>query len=204
MLSQATSSAIGVFEDLLNRRMATGVHTTEDGVRYTFFAALLKSGTAPEKVALEYPHPKIKRAQIDTVLFDGIGQPALAIEFKYDREIPSGSATPRPMKAGDLFADLVRLSQFPDPCERLFVYVTDSIMANYLRGQPKPLSDFFNLSPGEFLDLTSGSFVNLTKTFREQMGVWPAQLRIVNAAKRELPRAHHLRVYEIQLPDAQE
>jgi hypothetical protein len=50
MLNQTTSGVIGVFEDLLITRMATGVHTTEDGVRYTFFAALLKSGFPPEKV----------------------------------------------------------------------------------------------------------------------------------------------------------
>jgi hypothetical protein len=195
---------ISVFEDLLITRMATGIHTTEDGVRYTFFAVILKSGLPPEKVALEYPHPKTTRAQLDTVLVDGNGQPTLAVEFKYDREIPSGSATPRPMKAGDLFADLIRVSQFSDPCERLFVYVTDSIMATYLRSQPKPLSDFFSLSPGQTLDLTPGLFVDLTKTFQDRMGIWPAQLRIVNVAKRELPRAHHLRIYEIQPPEAEE
>lgn len=204
MLSEAISAAIGAFEELLIRRMASGVHTSEDGVRYTFFAALAKSGFSPEQVALEYPHPNVKRAQVDTVVLDETGRPALAVEFKYDRDIPSGAATPRPMKAGDLFADLIRLSQFRDPCERLFVYVTDSIMANYLRNQPRPLSDFFTLPPGMSLDLTPASFAELTKTFRGRMGIWPAELRIVNAAKQELPRAHHLRVYEVQLLSKQE
>ena len=73
------------FAQLLRKRFGQGVHTTEDSIRYTFFAALLaKSDLEAQDVVLEYPHPQIPGAKVDTLLTSDRGAPVV-IEFKYDR-----------------------------------------------------------------------------------------------------------------------
>ena len=45
------------FAQLLRKRFGQGAYTTEDSIRYTFFAALLvKSDFEAQDVVLEYPH----------------------------------------------------------------------------------------------------------------------------------------------------
>ena len=57
------------FAQLLRKRFGQGVYTTEDSIRYTFFAALLaKSDLEAQDVVLEYPHPQIPGAEVDTLL----------------------------------------------------------------------------------------------------------------------------------------
>ena len=89
IVNEQTRSAIREFQELLTTRFNRGVHTTEDGVRYTFFAALMRAGFSPDEIALEFPHTATKGKEIDTVIVDEAGLPAAAIEFKYDRAIPS-------------------------------------------------------------------------------------------------------------------
>lgn len=60
-------SVFALFGDMLETRLLNEVFSTEDSVRYTFFAALLGAGALrPEQIILEYPHPVIARAEIDT------------------------------------------------------------------------------------------------------------------------------------------
>jgi hypothetical protein len=102
-----------VFEDfsaLLTRRFDRRVPTTEDSIRYTFFAALMNTGFQPEQVVIEFKHPSIPGAEIDTVIVADNRLPAVALEFKYDRV--ANSTSPKPQKAGALFADLSRLLRF--------------------------------------------------------------------------------------------
>ena len=83
-------NAASNFADLLRVRFENAVPTTEDSVRYTFFAGLLRAGLQPHEIVLEHRHDAIAGAEIDTFI-PGIGTgPAVAIEFKYDRGIPSG------------------------------------------------------------------------------------------------------------------
>ena len=50
------------FSDLLFSRLDKDVFTTENSVRYTFFAALQESGQfQPVDAILEFPHPDIER-----------------------------------------------------------------------------------------------------------------------------------------------
>src|SRR5437899_2686070 len=126
-------NVIAAFADLLRIRFETGVLTTEDSIRYTFFAALLaETALKPNDIVLEYPHPQIHGAKIDTFIPSYNGKP-VAIEFKYDRLIPSGAAIPRPQNAGELFKDIWRLMQFAPVTEanRILVFCTDAIMIKY-------------------------------------------------------------------------
>src|SRR5207302_4080338 len=86
--------AIKAYVTFLNRRLSAGVHTTEDSIRYTFYAALLEEGVRPEDVILEDRHSNIERALVDTLILDANRRPAIAIEFKYDRSIPGGGNQP--------------------------------------------------------------------------------------------------------------
>ena len=47
------TQAIAAFVPLLKTRLSASIFTTEDSVRYTFFAALLHAGVQPEQVVLE-------------------------------------------------------------------------------------------------------------------------------------------------------
>lgn len=88
------------FENYLRERIGTGLHLTEDSVRYSFFAALTDSCSIRQhEIVLELPHPSIPNAEIDTY----IKSPELDayIEFKFHRI--SNSTSPKPQKAGSLF-----------------------------------------------------------------------------------------------------
>ena len=56
------AQAIAAFVPLLEKRLNSGIFTTEDSVRYTFFAALLHTGVQPEQVVLEAPYRDIDGA----------------------------------------------------------------------------------------------------------------------------------------------
>lgn len=74
-----SSSIFRAFAELLRRRRDSGVMTTEGSVRYTFFATLAGDALLPERVVLEYPHPTIARAEIDTVILAADGGVAVRV-----------------------------------------------------------------------------------------------------------------------------
>jgi hypothetical protein len=74
---------------------------------------------------------------------DSVG---VAVEFKYDRSIPSGKNAPRTQKAGKVFHDLFRLGQIAPGMRRLFVYVTAREMATYFANPKNRLREFFTLA----------------------------------------------------------
>jgi len=81
--------ALESFAELIDQRIKRGACTTEDSVRYTFFVALTAAlGIAPDELVLEQAHPRIRGAEIDTFIPD-LGGRAVAVEFKYDRAVPS-------------------------------------------------------------------------------------------------------------------
>jgi hypothetical protein len=189
--------AASEFANLLRIRFEKTVPTTEDSIRYTFFAALLRAGLQPHEIVLEHRHDAIVGAEIDTFIpGDGTGQ-AVAIEFKYDRAIPSGRNQPKTMKAGAVVKDMGRLRQVQSDCLRFFIYVTDQEMATYWRNERNGLSQIFSLRPSESLDLSSELLDEMPATFRAQLKGWSGPLRLVNVCSEDLPRSNYLRMFEV-------
>lgn len=186
------------FAALLDRRLRAGAPTSEDSIRYTFFAALVTAGgLAPEEVVLEYPHPAIPRAKIDTWLPEYQGS-AVAIEFKYDRDLPGGRNIPRTQKAGALFKDLYRLVQVIEQtgARGLFVYVTNAQMASYLANPQNGLNGFYELVPGAMLRIDSALLRSRAQTFRNAVGT-EFTANITGKLQAALADQHALRIYEV-------
>ncbi|NDB47124.1 MAG: hypothetical protein EB163_07530, partial [Nitrososphaeria archaeon] len=135
------------FGEFLDERLTKQVFTTEDSIRYTFFYCLTQYFSLKHtEIILEYPHPKIKGAEIDTFIKTDTGN-SQVFEFKYDRSIPSERNIPKTMKAGKLFADIFRLSLYKQAypeAKCFFIYVTDREMAVYFRNDDNNLVDFFD------------------------------------------------------------
>lgn len=187
------------FSCLLEQRLDARVFTTEDSIRYTFFAVLLRSGIRPERIILEDKHPYIKQAKVDTVILSAdYSSREIAMEFKYDRANPSGTGQPMTQQAGMIFLDLARLLKLRSVAARYFVYVTDEGLARYLASPRNRFSDFFDLSSGSELKLDKGFFSGRSRTFRESMGGRPVLATVKCMISRDLPRNHHLRIYEVK------
>jgi hypothetical protein len=189
-------SALERFGELLHTRLEKGVFTTEDAVRYTFFAALLQSGSFhPHEVIPEFRHPAIAGAQIDTWIpsFDGRG---LAVEFKYDRDIPSGRNAPRTHKAGKIFHDLYRLGEIGSEIHRVFVYLAGPEMSQYFTNAANRLTAFFALPRGHSLIVDSAFVAGRSPTFTAALGATP-NIAVSALYSRSLPRSHEVRVYEV-------
>jgi ribose 5-phosphate isomerase B len=185
--------ALERFTDLLHSRFRLEVPTTEDSVRYTFFAALCDVGVSPDRIILEYPHPSIPAARIDTVILSDQRQPHTAIEFKYDRAIPSGKPLNVTARAGAVFRDLVRLLQWRESLDRYLIYLTDSEP-----GARSSLSSIFDLKMGQRLVLTDQTFTGYAPTFHAHMKEWPMPAVLKALIGKPLPHGHHLRVYAIE------
>ncbi len=186
------------FSRLMKVRLQRSVYTTEDSVRYTFFLALLNSTSLdPHEIILEYPHPQMERALIDTYISCLRGK-SIAMEFKYDREIPSGSSVPRPMKAGAIFSDFLKLSRFSvdSKMDRLFVYCTDSIMSNYFRNPRNGHVEFFELPKGETLPIGLAYTDPKPVTFKRELG-GTLLIDLESLWSEKLPQEHELRIYRI-------
>jgi hypothetical protein len=196
-IRDAIFKAASDFADLFRIRFEKAVPTTEDSIRYTFFAALLRVGLQPHEIVLEHRHDAIAGAEIDTFI-PGIGTgPGVAIEFKYDRRIPSGRNQPRTMKAGAVISDMGHLNQVRSECLRYFIYVTDQEMATYWRNEGNRLSQIFSLRPSESLDVSSELFDKMRPTFLAKLKGWSGPLRLVSVCNEDLPRSNYSRMFEV-------
>ncbi|HEQ99462.1 MAG TPA: hypothetical protein ENO22_09010 [candidate division Zixibacteria bacterium] len=186
------------FAELLKVRIEKGVFTTEDSVRYTFFAVLLDKGQfKPEDFVLELPHNRITGAEVDTFISDYEKQ-QIVIEFKYHRSIPSGKNSPRPNKTGQLFNDIRRLLEFRLEKQgiRLLVYLTDSEMSAYMKKESNGLKEFFDMEKSEEINLSLTFFNERCKTFCDAAGgSFSAKLRC--ELNNKLPKGHDLRIYQV-------
>lgn len=194
--------SVASFIELINERLEYSVFTTEDSVRYTFFAALLKNGAVPRQVILEYPHPKIKGAAIDTWITPTkeIAGSAIAIEFKYDRPIPSGYNQPKTQKAGSVFKDLQRQALLAEDADVVpyFVYLTTVEMAKYFDNPKNGFGRLWNLEKGEQLNIDERFPNDKSKTFRAQiMAIKP--FTVIGVASSVLAGAHYLKVYQLTM-----
>ncbi len=191
---------IEIFEEfgkLLDERFEREVVTTEDSVRYTFFAALLRAGVAPDQVVLEYPHPKIDRAKIDTWL-PSYKEGSIAFEFKYDRDPPGGKNQPKTQKAGHVFKDLQRqvLVAKEIGIRSYFVYVTSKEMAVYFRNPNNGHTELWGLEKGKSLFIDEQYLSNKPKTFLNSIGAM-FKAKVVGQYGRDLSGGNYLRVYEV-------
>jgi hypothetical protein len=145
---------------------------------------------------LEYPHPAIK-GEIDTYIPSLNGKPTV-IEFKYDRDIPSGSDVPKPQNAGELFADIYRLYRLTMPTDpdRLMVYCTDRIMAQYFRNPKNGYSGFFDLAQGQTMSIGDSFISSKPNTFRKYIG-GPMSVTLECLWPEDLPSDHYLRIYRV-------
>lgn len=194
----ALTPAIDLFGELLERRLKLGVYTAEDAVRYTFFASLMQAqDLRPEDIVLEHNHGSIERAKIDTWI-PSFGGRSYAIEFKYDRQIPSGRNTPLTQKAGHIIKDLFRLAKIDATlgAEALFVYLATREMGGYFSNPNNGLADLFRLAPGSSLHIDNHYLLNRPETLRRSAGdVTPCTLTCV--CSRSLCNEHQLRVWGI-------
>jgi len=189
------------FAKLLEDRFHKGTFTTEDSIRYTFFYCLSNYGNLhPSEIILEYPHPSISNAKVDTYIPPKNNRFGLVFEFKFDRAIPSAKTAPRPQKAGKIFMDIMRLTLFPshDKIRRYFVYVTDEEMASYFQNKHNQLNDFFNLMPQQTLRVDKAYINRHSMTFVKSVGTNIVPCEIMCLLSKEFQRVMWLRVYEIK------
>lgn len=189
------------FGDLLDERFRRGVVTTEDSVRYTFFAALLGAGASPHQVVMEYPHPAIDRAKIDTWL-PSYKDGSIALEFKYDRDPPGGKNQPKTQKAGSVFKDLRRQIEVAKAVgvRSYFVYVTSEEMAVYFRNPNNGHKCFWDLEKGQELNIGEEYFENKPKTFLNTLG-GKFDAKVIGVFARSLSAGHYMRTYEVLARD---
>jgi hypothetical protein len=185
------------FSDLVDKRFKRRVVTTEDSIRYTFFASLLNSGIEPHEVILEYPHPSIPRAKVDTWLPSYEGE-QVAIEFKYDRDPPGGKNQPKTQKAGYVFRDLHRqvLLAKNTGARTYFVYVTTEEMAIYFQNPSHGYDDFFGLLQGHKMLINESYFSGKAMTFNNALG-GAFSAGVTSVLSRSLAGGNYLRAYEV-------
>lgn len=198
MRADAMHKIFSDFAELLNTRFEKGIFTTEDSVRYTLFASMLYNGLEPDNVILEFPHPKIARAQIDTWMpeFDGRN---VAIEFKYDRDPPGGKNQPKTQKAGSIFRDLRRLELVNAHSKAIcyFIYITTKEMDVYFRNSANGHNELYDLLPGAHLEIRQHYFSDKPQTFIKQLEE-PFEANVVGVLKISLAGDHFLRIYGVE------
>ena len=186
------------FADLLDIRFRKKVFTSEDAIRYTMFASMLNQGIPPDCLSLEQPHPTLLSAEIDTWLQIDDEKP-IVFEFKYDRDIPSGKNQPKTQKAGKVFNDLYRLLLVNANVgsTSYFVYVTTKEMAIYFANPSNGHNAFFDLPPGNSIEIQRDYFSGKPPTFRKNVG-GELEARIKGVLSRSLAADHSLRIYEVE------
>lgn len=185
------------FKELLEERLEK-IYTTEDSIRYLFFSTLiLGSEYKVNDMIIEYPHTSIEKAKIDTYIIPK-NKNGWAIEFKYDRRIPSNKNSPKPQKAGKLFNDLYRLINFKtnNKDRYLFIYVTDDEMGEYLSKIDNKLSTFFNLKKNEEMLIDKNFIMDKSETFIKQIE-GELKCKIICLLSENININHFLRIYEV-------
>ena len=193
------------FAEMLTERIALKIYTTEDSVRYTFFAALLNTGTCKHTdVVLEYRHPTIKDAEIDCLILQHDSRPAIAIEFKYDRVMPSEKNQPRTRRAGAALNDIFRLARIPGnvASTKYFVYVTDGEMRSYLSKPTNGFAELFGLRSGEHIGINTAWTRSFAETCLNQCREFQIDCSAVGVLKilkyHLLPSFGHLLLTELK------
>ena len=198
-------SAFVEFGRLLHERLSLGVLTTEDTIRYTLYFALTTSGGLKHiDLTLEYPHPALPGAKVDTVISKASGRESVAFEFKYDRANPGGSNQNRTQRAAKALIDLFRLVKVPAEvaATRFFVYVTDAEMAGYFRNPVNRLHELFELAEGAQHVMDRSSFRGYSRTLSTLVDPFAAECIVTRVFAVELPANHCVRIFRVSTPPA--
>ena len=201
--SEKLESIFVKFGELLDTRFSKNVFTTEDSVRYTFFYAISSEfELVPHDIVLESVHPNIDgHKEIDMLIPEKKDCPELVFEFKYDRKQPSGTNSPRPLKAGHLFADIFRQFRYKKEHQKskcFLIYVTDFEQANYLSKEENRLDDFFNLPTGQTLQINSDYVNNHSDTFVNAASTYEIhECKILSCLNMDLVNSNFIRIFEI-------
>lgn len=196
-------SAFAEFGHLLHERLSLGVLTTEDTIRYTLYVALTASGGLKHTdLILEFPHPTLQGAKVDTVVSAAVGRESVAFEFKYDRANPGGSNQNRTQRAGKAIIDLFRLVKVPTEvaATKYFVYVTDAEMAGYFRNPVNRLHELFDLAEGAHHVMGPGSFQGYSQTLTAMVNPFVADCIVARVFAAELPDNHCIRIFKVSAP----
>ena len=166
-------------------------------MRYTLFASMLHNNVDPDAVILEFPHPEVTRAQIDTWMPDFNGN-AVAIEFKYDREPPGGKNQPKTQKAGSAFQDLRRLQLVSRKTDAVcyFVYVTTKEMDVYFKNPANGHEELYKLFLGTSVEIKKGYFSDKPQTFMNNLQE-TFETNVTSELKLSLSGDHFLRIYRV-------
>lgn len=204
--NEAPVSAAGLlaaaepFASLVDARLRRSVATTEDSIRYLFFAAAVERGVAdPTTVVLEMPSAVRKRTEIDAFIPDPAGGRPWVLEFKYYRRIPSGRNAPRTQLAGKLFNDMLRLVAHCAPlgARALFVCLVDDEMAGYLHNPANVGHEVFLLPEGGTFAVPPEYFVAAAPTFLNNLSELPTAFRASTVLSRAVGGANRLWVIEV-------
>jgi hypothetical protein len=196
----------GVFAEfgrLLGERLSLEGVTTEDTIRYTLYMALTSTGRLKHTdLTLEYPHPALTGAKVDTIINAAAGRKSVALEFKYDRANPSGSNQNRTQRAAKVLNDLFRLVKVPAEIapEKYFVYVTDAEMAGYFRNPDNRLHMLFELAEGVEHAFCPGSFEGFSPTLTKMVGTLASNCVVARVFAAELPKNHCIRIFRVSAP----
>lgn len=196
----------GAFSELgrlLNERLSLGLFTTEDTIRYTLYAALTSFGELKHTdLTLEYPHPTISDARIDTVIRPGERREAVAIEFKYDHANPGGKNQPRTQRAASALIDLFRLVRLPKEVAtvKYFVYVTDAEMAGYFRNPANRLRELFELPEEVEYLIGPETFRTFSRTLSTMVSSLATDCVVSRVFATELSAGHYLRIFRVAAP----
>lgn len=201
----AMKEVVELFATLLDQRLKARVFTTEDSIRYTYFHALLSSRFCQHTdIVLEHPHPTLERQMIDILIAARSTSPSIAIEFKYDRAIPSDQNLNMTNRAGAVFSDLFKLAHIPSETAQLkyFFYVTDGHMANYFQNERNGYRSFFELQ-SEMLFLIGAEWAGTRpKSFQDRLQCTPVACTVSGLISRKLWNEHYLRAYELKVQHA--
>ncbi len=154
-----------VFKDFCNELGKRTGFLSEDNIRFYWFASMLNQDPDLKNYSLEEPYTSIPGKELDLMYEDK--DEILAIEIKFHRHTKY-VAFPHPNSAGAIFDDIQRLPLWTPsvskPVRRLFLYVTDQEMHNYLfssvtKQNPNyrsELSKFYNSTVGGVCKLVFG------------------------------------------------
>lgn len=192
------------FAAMVTERLDARVFTTEDSIRYTFWAAAsICAGVRPIEVVLEHPHSVIAGAEIDTILQATPERTSAAIEFKYDRGNPGGTSQNRTQRAASVLVDVFRLAKIPDTlaARRYLVYITDAEMLGYFKNPANRLHGFFDLPGPAPLTLCPAAWVGFPQTFRDRVDSHACECQVKAVFAAELPQSVSMRVFEVLPPN---
>jgi hypothetical protein len=186
------------FTTLLSERLTLDRPTKEDDVRYTFFYAAVVTGPYRHTdVCLEIPHPGLKGREVDAVLLDADSNPAIILEFKYDKRVNSTVNVTN--RAGSVFNDLVRLAsaEFGTRTKRYLVYLTDPVMHGYFSSDVNGFLPFYEADAIGGHSVTTDFLSRRQASFTSQLKVSALGMVLKGIFRANLPRGHSLTIFEV-------